>query len=373
MLLTIDSILNSPKFIQAVIDRSIVTMGELDKVFWKDYLEYNKANPDGSFKTYAGTQVGVIAGTVIDRYAGKPIRKRHALSRGFGEVACFGDSYQMDNTRLEQLGIMIEEYNSLNIQSTNTDAIGAKMDEIVNFLTDDVRQCILAPMKALDRIMGDLRFNGSAKVNGKANKQGVSVADMKLPILIKNATSGDKDNILTWLEQEFVDKVRAKGYLFATAELNRHTFNTRIAASKEFQSKFVMKFGDMEFNTGGIVTPDMVNRLVESAGIPFRFRIKDEYIQVSEDEMVNAVPDDKISFLPALDPRKKLGNMRWKKPYEMTDKVNDGRTYNDIEGGKGFISSKRTDNGRFMEYGFEAIPDFNIPNKMAIADLSKLG
>ena len=49
MLLTIDLLLNSPKFLKAVIDRSIVTMGELDKVFWKDYLVYEKTNPDGSW------------------------------------------------------------------------------------------------------------------------------------------------------------------------------------------------------------------------------------------------------------------------------------------------------------------------------------
>ncbi len=107
--------------------------------------------------------------------------------------------------------------------------------------------------------------------------------------------------------------------------------------------------------------------------MPWRIRIKDEYIQTSESEMVNAVPDDKISFLPMMADNTKLGFMRWKKPYEMTDKVNDGRAYQEIEDGRGFISSKRTDEGRFMEYGFEAIPDINIPNKMAIADLSKLG
>ena len=372
MLLTIDSLLNSPGFIKAVIDRALVTMGELDKVFWKDYLVYQKANPDGSFKTYMGTQVGVIAGTIIDRYAGKPVRKRHAIHKGFGEVACLGDAYQMDNTRLERLTWLIEEYNTLIIQSSNSDAISAKMEEIVNFLADDVRQCMLAPMKRLDIMLGELRFNGKTKVNGKANKQGVSVNTIELPIYTKQATSGDKDNILTWLETEFTDKVRSKGMLFAIAEMNRHTFNNRIASSKEFQSKFTMKFGDMEFNTGGIVTPDMVNRLIESVGMPWRIRIKDEYIQTSETEMVNAVPDDKISFLPTLSDAK-LGFMRWKKPYEMTDKVNDGRAYQEIEDGKGFISSKRTDEGRFMEYGFEAIPDINIPNKMAIADLSKLG
>nr|DAR71994.1 MAG TPA: major capsid protein [Caudoviricetes sp.] len=372
MLLTIDALLNNAAFIKAVIDRALVTMGELDKVFWKDYLVYQKANPDGSFKTYMGTQVGVIAGTVIDRYAGKPVRKRHALNRGFGEVACLGDAYQMDNTRLERLNWLIEEYNTLSIQSSNTDAINAKKDEIVNFLVDDIRQCMLAPMKRLDIMLGELRFNGSTKVNGKENEKGVSVDTVKLPIHTKQAASSDKDNILTWLETEFVDKVRSKGMLFSTAEMNRHTFNTRIASSKEFQSKFTMKFGDMEFNTGGIVTPDMVNRLIESVGMPWRIHVKDEYVQVSENEMVNAVPDDKISFLPIMGDAK-LGFMRWKKPYEMADKVNDGRAYQEIEDGKGFISSKRTDEGRFMEYGFEAIPDINIPNKMAIADLSKLG
>ena len=50
-----------------------------------------------------------------------------------------------------------------------------------------------------------------------------------------------------------------------------------------------------------------------------------------------------------------------------------GRTYTTAEDGKMFISSYRNSEGRFMEYGMEAIPDIEIPNKMAIADLTQLG
>lgn len=78
-----------------------------------------------------------------------------------------------------------------------------------------------------------------------------------------------------------------------------------------------------------------------------------------------------MSFLPALGANK-LGYMKWKEPYEMRDPI-PGRTYTMAEDSKMFISSYRTSEGRFMEYGMEAIPDIDIPNRMAIADLTKLG
>lgn len=366
MVLTIESLLDNKGVLSAIIDRATVNMLDMDRVFWKDYLNYDRANPDGTFKTYIGNQTGVVAGTVIDRYANKPIRKRHALGSGVGEVACFGDAYQMDNTRLERLQTLIDTYNN-GLRAAQPSVL----DEIINFLADDVRQCLLAPMKRLDLIMGDLRFKGQASVNGKENKRGVSVADIKLPITKKQATSGDKENILSWMMTEFVDKMRPMGCSFAIAEVNRATFYKRIASSSEFIGKYTMKFGDMEFSTGNIVTEPMANRLLEAVDIPFRFRIKDEWVQVSDTEAKNAVPDDYVSFLPVLGANK-LGYMKWKVPYEMRDPV-PGRTYTMAEDGKMFISSYRTSEGRFMEYGMEAIPDIEIPNRMAIADLTKLG
>jgi len=367
MLLSIALLLNNPKIMKAVIDRTVVSMLEMDKVFWKDYLIYDRANPDGTFKTYIGTQIGVIAGTVIDRYANKPLRKRHALTSGTGEVACLGDAYQMDNTRIERLEILIAEYN----EQRSDEARAIKLNEIINFLVDDVRQAMLAPMKRFDLMMGALRFTGKCKVDGKENKKGVSIVDITLPIKTIKATVADKDNILSWLITEFVDKLRPSGYALNTIELNRITFNKVIASSEEFKNKYILKFGNQEYRYGEFVTVDMTNNLLGAIDCPLRFKIKEEWVQVSETEMQNAVPDYRASLLPALDPRKLLGFMKWKTPLEMTDPI-DGRTYVPFEDGRGFISSYRNSEGRFLEYGMEAIPDIEIPNKMAIADFSAL-
>ncbi len=367
MVLSLALLLNNPKILSAVIDRAVVSMLDMDKVFWKDYLIYDKANPDGTFKTYLGTQIGVIAGTVIDRYANKPVRKRHALTSGHGEVACLGDAYQMDNTRIERLEVLIAEYN----EQRSDEARSIKLNEIINFLVDDVRQCMLAPMKRFDLMMGSLRFNGTCKVDGKENKKGVSIVDINLPILTVQAKVADKDNILSWLITEFVDKLRSKGYALSTIELNRNTFNKVIANSAEFKSKYTIKFGSLEYKDSNIVTPDMANQLLTALDCPLRFKLKEEWIQISDTEALNAVPDGKASLLPTLDPRKLLGYMKWKKPLEMSDPI-DGRTYVPFEEGKGFISSYRNSEGRFLEYGMEAIPDIEIPNKMAIADFTKL-
>ena len=66
----------------------------------------------------------------------------------------------------------------------------------------------------------------------------------------------------------------------------------------------------------------------------------------------------------------KQGKMRWHTPYEITDPV-PGKTYTRSEGGM-YISNIRTDEGRFMEYGAEWIPEFTSPNKIVIFDLDTM-
>lgn len=362
MYLTIQNILSSPGILSAIINRTVATMQ--DVVYWQEYLSgYSQANADGTFRTFIGNMTGVIAGTIIDRYSGKPIRQRHSLGSGLGEVACLGDRYQMDNARLDTLQVLIDTYN----RAEKAQQPGA-LNDIINFLVDDMRQCLLAPMKRFDMMVGDLMYKGETAVNGKANKKGVSIENMKIPVKTIKGDSGDKAYILSWLRKEFVDNLRPKGYLFAYADMNLNTFNNRIVASDEFKGKYTMKFGDMEISTGNIVTPEMANRLLAAVGIPFQFRIRDMWIQVDENNAQNFVPDDRISFKP----KGFIGNLKFKLPYEMRDPI-PGRTYTSAWGGRMFISSYRTEEGRFMEYGMEAIPNITIPNKMAIADLSELG
>ena len=109
MYLTVQTLLNDPNIVKAVIDRVIAL--RLDTIYWKKHLDFEETR-SRVFKTYLGTVTGVTAGSVIDRNSGKPLRERKSLGSGYGEVACMGDRYQMDNDRLDMLQELINKFNS---------------------------------------------------------------------------------------------------------------------------------------------------------------------------------------------------------------------------------------------------------------------
>ena len=93
MYLTIQTLLNDPGVVKAVIDR--VQALRLDQIFWKKHLDFEETK-SRVFKTYLGTVTGVVAGSVIDRNSNKPLRERKSLGSGYGEVAYMGDRYQIN-------------------------------------------------------------------------------------------------------------------------------------------------------------------------------------------------------------------------------------------------------------------------------------
>jgi hypothetical protein len=62
--------------------------------------------------------------------------------------------------------------------------------------------------------------------------------------------------------------------------------------------------------------------------------------------------------------------MRWHTPYEVTDPI-PNKVYTRSEGGM-YISNVRTEEGRFLEYGCEWIPEIQAPNKITILDLDTM-
>ena len=126
MNLTIETLFNDPNIIKAVIDR-VQALG-LDTIFWKKYFDFEETK-SRVFKAYIGTAIGVVAGSVIDRNSGKPIRNRKSLGSGYGETAYLGDSYQMDNDRLDTLKSLIDKFND----SRPTDQ-SAAITAIVEFI-----------------------------------------------------------------------------------------------------------------------------------------------------------------------------------------------------------------------------------------------
>lgn len=353
MIYTIESLMAEPQIVSAIINRLKVTLTDADKIDWMDYLKPKKANPDGTFKTYIGNTTAVTVGSFIDKFSKKPLRARKSMHKGYGEVGALGESFQMDNARLEELQVLIDTYNEKGEASV--------IEEITNFLVDDFRECYLAPHKRMDLMLNDLKFTGTADVHSNVDQKGVKIDKVTIPLVKVTPAATVKDKFISYLADE-IDELRQKGCDASVMEMSRATFVKYIVECPEFQSKFVSKFGSYEF-TSGPATPAMVNSLFTALELPLIVKIKSEFIRMQDNTLVNCVPFGKISLLP----NDNLGNLRWKNPYELTDKV-PGKTY--AEQGNGlYIATQRTEEGRTTEYGCEWMVDIDKPNRMGLLDL----
>lgn len=354
MVLTLELLFNDASVIKAVIDRVMQT--RLDTIYWKRYLDFEQTI-SRTFKTYLGTVTGVTAGSVIDRNSNKPIRQRRSLGSGIGEVAYLGDKYQIDNDRLDTLRSLIDKYN----QAKTGEQVSA-LNNIINYIVDDLRQVLLAPHKRMDLVVGSLRSTGKAEVKLADNKEGIELIDIELPFVFKTPLVGDKANFITYLKKE-IEALKASVGLFSIIEMSRSTFNNYIVGSGEFGTNYKMLFGGAELAaSGGLITDAMVNQVFTGIGLP-PIRIVEEFVAMSDGSVKQIFADKRVTLLQA----DKIGKMMWHEPYEATDPV-PGKTYTRSEGGM-YISQSRTDEGRFMEYGAEWIPNISAPNKIVNFDL----
>lgn len=356
MVLTLDKLFNDPMVIKAVIDR--VNQTQLDTIYWKRYLDFEPTN-SRLFKTYFGTVTGVTMGSIISKNGKKPLRERRNLGSGTGEVAAIGNRFQMDNDRLDMLKTLIDKFNAAgNNQAT-------VMTEIINYIADDIRQCSLAPHKRMDYVVGLLRSTGTASVKIANNKDGVELIDITLPVIEYKPASSDKNTLVTYIQKK-VQELKATVGTFAVMEMTQTTFNNRIATCTEFQSMYKMILGTSELAvSGGLLTAAMANQLLVGVGLP-PIRIVEEYVVTEDGNAVNSFADDRITLLVT----EKIGKMMWHTPYEITDPV-PGKVYTGLEGGH-FISTQRTDEGRFTEYMAEWMPSIANPNKIVIINLDDL-
>lgn len=354
MVLTLDLLFNNPGIIRAVIDRVQAT--KMDEIFWKRYLKFERSKAR-TFKTYIGTVSGVTPGSIIDRNANKPLRGRKALGTGIGEVADLGDRYQLDNDRLEILADLIANFNAANSKDEES-----AMNAIIDFIVDDMRQTMLAPHKRMDLVLGSLRSTGKAQVETKDNINGVSTLDIELPVNGLEPNKEDGNNFISYL-QNVISSQKASVGVFDSMEMTRQTFVKNIINASEFKDSYKRLFGSAELAAkGGMLTEGMVNEVFTSFGLP-SVKVIEDYVQIDENRIENAFAENRISLLP----KGELGKMRHYTPYEMRDKV-PGKTYTTLEGDM-FISSVRTDEGRFLEYGAAWIPDLRAPNKLTIINL----
>ena len=357
MFLTIETLFNDANIVKAVIDR--VQALRLDTIFWKKYLDFEETK-SRVFKTYLGTVTGVVAGSVIDRNSNKPLRERKSLGSGFGEVAYMGDRYQMDNDRLDMLQELITKFNA-----AKTSDQSAALNDIINYIVDDMRQVLLAPHKRMDLVVGELRSNGTATVKVDDNPQGIEMLDMILPVNRIVPVAEDRNHFIQYL-MNLVVSLRTKFGNFTSMEMNRSTFIKNIVNSADFGDFYKQQLDQREVQiAAGLMSSEMASSIFRGLGLP-AIVINEDMVELADGTYKEVFQDNRISLFTA----PKQGKMRWHTPYEITDPI-PGKTYTRSEGGM-YISNVRTEEGRFMEYGCEWIPEITAPNKITILDLDTM-
>lgn len=368
MLLTIQTLFNDANVVQATIDR--VLQRGLDKIYWQQYLTFRRTTTR-VFKDYLGTVTGVVAGSINARYGEKPIRERKSMGSGYGEIAYLGDAYQMDVERLSELQDLIDKFN----EAKTADQVAA-MNDIIDFITDDYRQVILAPHKRMDLVVGSLLMTGKATVKNKDNAEGIDLLDISLPFHFITPTKAEmtqdgKLYFITWLQRRLA-ALQSQFGKFEKMIMSRQTFIKDIVGSVEFGDTFKMVLPEQRFNLyTGLITSQMASNALVGVGLP-AVEIKDDFVEEQNGTNTQVYADDRITFLRSATDEK-IGWMRHHTPFEATDPV-EGRTYRPVgnDNGQMLISNYRDKNGRYMEYTAEWVPQIAAPNKMVNLNLTNL-
>lgn len=349
MILSIETLFNEPRIVNAIIDRTMQT--KQDTVHWRRYLTAHESMST-TFATYLGTTSQVVVGTMIDPHSNKPLRKRRGIQKGVGSIGTFGDRFQMDNARMDLLLELIRKFNG-------TQSHG-DLNAIIDFLTDDYREVLLAPMMAIDKMIGDARSRGVYNVNlGNGTSSQIT-----LPIEKIVATGTDLGSFVSWY-RDLLESQADKGKTFAAAQMTARTFQNKIVKSKEFTDTYKLKFGSFDVSPASIVTLDMANTLLGASGIETPIELVSERVTLPDGTTYKSFADDAVCLLP----QNNLGTLEYYKSIEWTDRV-PGKVYTEAEGGAVLVSSERTGEGRFLEYQMNAAPNLSIPNKMTILDVS---
>ncbi|NDV81338.1 hypothetical protein [Bacteroides sp. 51] len=360
MMLTIETLFNDANIISAIIRR--VTQTRLDTIYWMQYLDFRRTTTR-VFKDYIGTVTGVMAGSINSRYGEKPIRERRNIGSGYGEIAYLGDRYQISIDRLSELQDLVDKYNA----AKPSEQIAA-LNEIVNFIYDDFRQVLLAAHKRMDLVVGSLIMTGKANVKNKDNRTDTNAPDLleiDLPFKFIAPEAAVADKFISYLQAQIND-LKVDYGTFSKMIMTRGTFVRNIVGSPELGDKFKMILGQREvLASASLVTSDLASQVFTGIGLP-AIEIKEDYVKDQTGKNQPVYADGRITLLQ----QDKIGHMRFHTPYESVDPI-PGRTYSRSEGDM-LISQVRDNNGRYLEYTAEWIPQISNPTQIVNIDLSTI-
>lgn len=348
---------DNPLIVSAVIDRVLQT--RQDAIYWMQYGRFQETRTR-IFKTYLGTVTGVKAGSILAQNDKKPVQERKTLGSGVTEVAYLGDRYQIDTARLSDLQDIVDKFNAADDNGKR-----AIWDEIVNFIYDDFRQVMLMAHKRMDIVVGSLLMTGKAEVYMADNPDNEKMLDITLPFHVVTPEQAVKTTFITYL-QKLMAELQPQYGKFGKMIMSRGTFFKNVVGCSEFGDSFRMVLGSERFNiASGLITSEMASNIFTGVGLP-AIEIKEDYVEEQNGTNVQIYADDRITLLRSDDQLR----MRHHTPYRVKNPLRD-RTYNRVQNqGDLLISNMEDEEGRYIEYECEWIPEFIAPNKIVNLDLS---
>ncbi len=350
MVLTLEALFNEPRIVSAIIDRTMQKYQ--DQIKWKRYLRPHESKSP-TFQTYYGATSQVVVGSMIDPHARKPLRTRRGVRKGVGSIGSFGDSYQISEERLDLILELVNKFNESNSR--------AALDEIIEFITDDYRDAVLAPMHAIDKMLGEARSRGFYNVQLEGSDD---VEQVTIPVRSVKASANDIENFIKFYRQLLEDQANI-GNTFSACQMTLATFYNKVVTSSEFKDTFTMKFGTFEVGPTNLMGIDKVNQLLVGAGINVPIEIVDERVTLKNGKTYKAFADDSMCLLPS----NNLGSAEYYKSNKWYKRI-PGRTYSTVEGDMVLLTSYSTEEGDFMDYLMNAAINIQNPHKMCVVDLS---
>jgi len=351
---TIVNLLSESKSFQLVMDNAVA---RFEPPIWNKYLT-EKFSLSLDWRGILAVMENSPAASVIDFSSGKPIATRPSVSKINGELAAFGNKYQLSKREVRDL---------LELQD-NVGKMGIDLTTLIDHLIPDVRRATVGPHKAIDRLLLEAMSTGKMTMTAANNPKGVvwnSALDWGIKTsfasVIWSAANAATMKPLANIKKEVKAGI-AKGLRYSGIKMSSATFDIMVG-SAEFQGAFKTSLGNFTEVSNAFIAPETVTQLFRGIGLP-AIELIDYPVQVEGKDGVYTTilpfADNRVTFV--VDDN--LGELLYSYANEQRRPVA-GKSYATA---LNVLVSKFSDNdgNEFTEGEFNAFPVINAANSMSI-------
>jgi len=352
---TLASLLSESKAFQFVMDNAVA---QFEAPIWSKYLT-ERFSLSLDWRGILAVMENSPAASVIDFSSGKPIAVRPSISKISGELAAFGNKYQMSKRQVRDL---------LELQD-NVGKMGINVATIIDFLIPDVKRATVGPHKAIDRLLLEGMSTGLMSLTATNNPKGViwnSALDWGIEQTFVATAVWSTANAATMkplidIKKKVKDGI-AKGRKYTTMAMSSATFDIMVG-SAQFTDSFKTQLGNFTQVSNILLAPETVNALFRGVGLP-AIEIIDYPVQVEKADgtytTILPFADGRVSF--RVDDN--VGELLYTYANEQRRPVA-GKSYATA---MNVLVSKYSDNdgNEFTEGEFNAFPVINAASTMSI-------